>query len=70
MRSDLGFPGEAGQVPPIRPGWPARWRVHRADGAHGIVTATAKCTGEDGTVWWDVEVPISQDYEDGADGPG
>jgi len=45
-------------------GWPARWRVHRADGAHGIATATAKCTREDGTVWLDVEVPISQDYED------
>jgi hypothetical protein len=29
------------------------------------VTATAKCTSEDGTVWDDVEVPISQDYEDG-----
>jgi len=38
--------------------------VHRADGAHGIATATAKCTREDGTVWLDVEVPISQDYED------
>lgn len=64
MRSDLGFPGEPGQVSPIRPGRPARWRVHRADGAHGIVTATAKCTREDGMVWPDVEVPISQDYED------
>ncbi len=64
MRNDLGFPGEPGQVSPIRPGWPARWRVHCADGAHGIVTATAKCTREDGTVWWDVEVPISQAYED------
>lgn len=63
MRNDLGFPGEPGQVPPIRPGRPARWRVHWADGAHGIVIATAKCTGEDGTIWWDVEVPISQDHE-------
>jgi hypothetical protein len=65
MSSDFGFPGEPGQVPPVRPGRPARWRVHRADSAHGAVTATAKCTSEDGTVWDDVEVPISQDYEDG-----
>jgi hypothetical protein len=64
MRSDLGFPGEPGQVAPIRPGRPARWRVNRADSAHGTVTATAICTSEDGTVWEDVEVPISQDYED------
>jgi hypothetical protein len=64
MRSDLGFPGEPGQVPPLRPGRPARWRVHRADSAHGTVTATAKCTSENGTVWDDVEVPISQDYQD------
>ena len=70
MRSDLGFPGEPGQASPIRPGWPARWRVHRADAAHGIVTATAKCTSEDGTVWRDVEVPISQDYEDAGAAPG
>jgi hypothetical protein len=65
MSSDFGFPGEPGQAPPVRPGRPARWRVHRADSAHGAVTATAKCTSEYGTVWDDVEVPISQDYEDG-----
>jgi hypothetical protein len=64
MRSDFGFPDEPGQVSPIRPGRPARWRVLRSGSAHGTVTATAKCTGEDGTVWEDVEVPISQDYED------
>lgn len=65
MSSDFGFPGEPGQVSPIRPGRPARWRVRRADSARGIVTATARCTGEDGTVWEDVEVPVSQDFEDG-----
>ena len=64
MSSDFGFPGEPGQVPPVRPGRPARWRVRRADSAHGIVTAAAKCTGEDGAVWEDTEVPIFQDYKD------
>jgi hypothetical protein len=38
--------------------------VRWTDRAHGIVTATAKCTREDGTIWWHVEVPISQDYDD------
>jgi hypothetical protein len=64
MRSDLGFPGEPGQRAPLRPRWPARWRVYRSDDAHGTLTATAKCTREDGTVWEDVEVPISQDLEE------
>jgi hypothetical protein len=64
MRSDLGFPGEPGQRAPLRPRWSARWRVYRSDDAHGTLTATAKCTREDGTVWEDVEVPISQDLEE------
>lgn len=68
--ANFGFPGEPGQVPPIRPGRPARWRVHRADSAHGTVTATATCTSEDGVVWEDVEVPIAQDYGDSAVAPG
>jgi hypothetical protein len=38
--------------------------VYRSDDAHGTLTATAKCTREDGTVWEDVEVPISQDLEE------
>jgi hypothetical protein len=70
MSNDFGFPGEPGQEPPIRPGWPARWRVYRADNAHGTLTATAKCTREDGKIWWDVEVPISQDFDEtGPDPP-
>lgn len=36
----------------------------RSDKAFGTVTATARWTSEDGVVWEDVEVPISQDYED------
>ena len=64
MRSDLGFPGEPGQVASLRTGRPARWRVRRADDAHGIMVATATCTREDGAVWEDVEVPISQDHRD------
>jgi hypothetical protein len=64
MSSDLGFPGGPGQVAPLRAGRPARWRVRRADDAHGTVVATATCTREDGAVWEDVEVTISQDYGD------
>lgn len=64
MRNDFGFPHEGWHRPPIRPGHPARWRVYRPEGARGTLTATAKCTSEDGTVWEDVEVVISQDFED------
>ena len=64
LANDFGFPGEPGQVPPIRPGWPARWRVYRSDDAHGTLMATAKCTRDDGAVWEDVEIPISQDLEE------
>lgn len=64
LANDFGFPGEPGQAPPIRPGWPARWRVYRGDNARGTLMATAKCTREDGKVWWDVEVPVSQDLEE------
>lgn len=67
--NDFGFPGEPGQTPPIRPGWPARWRVYRAGNARGTLMATAKCTREDGTVWEDVEVPISQDLEEAGPDP-
>ncbi len=63
MANDFGFPGEPGQVSPLRLGRPARWRVGRGDNAHGTVVATALCTREDGEVWEDVEVPITQDFE-------
>jgi hypothetical protein len=63
IQNDFGFPEVSWQKPPIRPGRPARWRVHRSDDAHGTLTATARCTREDGLVWEDVEVPISQDSE-------
>jgi len=62
--NDFGFPGEGGHRPPIRPGRPARWRVYRSDSARGTLRATARCTREDGVVWEDVEVLISQDIED------
>jgi hypothetical protein len=62
--NDYGFPEEGWQHPPVRPGHPARWRVHRSDKAHGTLAATARCTREDGVVWEDVEVPISQDLDD------
>jgi hypothetical protein len=64
MRNDFGFPHEGWHRPPVRPGHPARWRVYRPEEARGTLTATAKCTGEDGTVWEDVEVVINQDFED------
>jgi hypothetical protein len=64
MQNDFGFPEVGWQKPPIRPGRPARWRVHRSNDAHGTLTATARCTREDGLVWEDVEVPISQDSEE------
>lgn len=65
VENDFGFPEDGGwHRPPIRPGHPARWRVHRSDDAHGTLTATARCTRGDGLVWEDVEVPISQDSEE------
>lgn len=34
-----------------------------SENAQGQVTAFARCRGEDGTLWEDVEVPISLDGE-------
>lgn len=61
--NDFGFPEESWQRPPICPGQPARWRVCRSDRAHGTLSATARCTREDGVVWEDVEVLITQDLD-------
>lgn len=60
MSCDFGFP-ESGRRSLIRVGHPARWQVYRSDSVRGSVTATAKCRGEYGTLWEDVEVPISLD---------
>jgi hypothetical protein len=45
----------------VRVGVPAWWLISADQGAHGTVTAVARCRNEDGTVWEDVPVPISLD---------
>ena len=57
---DLGYP-EASRRSLIRVGHPAWWRLYRSDKAHGSITAVAKCCDEYGTLWEDVEVPVSLD---------
>ena len=55
----IQFPEPGRRSTSFRPGHPASCAVRVAAGAHGTVRAFAKCRGEDGRTWDNVEVAIT-----------
>ena len=54
----IQFPEPGRRSAPFRPSHPASCPVRVATGAHGKVTAFAKCRNEHGVIWEDIEVTI------------